>query len=301
MNCSWSATGVSRLLSSIIRLIIALFRHRPSKLLDEFLVTAAIEAMDRLAELSTNTAWWVHERPFRHIRAENVFSKEVYDHLATAFLTMRDTPEESSPDEPKFRKAQSTYDALILPMTQRLATRFAPLFERRWIDFLANLLDLQSIPQIDGALHHIPVNSRSGWIHNDFCSGWFNRSHTGDIVFPDRRNCDYFTGTAHSPEARPQEFIRAATMIFYLQNDEWNEGCGGETGLYAASRNGLADVTVAPPVNNSLLLFACSPHSYHSLVGNPGCARNSIILWLHSSLENAQMRWGRAFTRRKPK
>jgi hypothetical protein len=247
--------------------------------------------MDCPAELNPRVDWWVHERPFRHIRAHGVFREEIYDRLAAAFIAAGGD----------LRKTQSTYDALILPMSQILRRSFAPLFDRSWTEFLANLLDLPALSQIDGALHHVPVASRSGWIHNDFCSGWFSRNQTGDIVFPDRANCDYFTGTAKSPEARPQELIRAATMIFYLRNDDWKEGCGGETGLYASSRHGRGEASVVPPVSNSLLLFECSPHSYHSLTANPGCARNSIILWIHSTVENAEARWGQAFTRRRPK
>jgi hypothetical protein len=250
-------------------------------------------------ELSPNGEWWIYERPFRHIRAQGVFRMDVYERIQSAFLELRGRADNCA--EPTFKKAQSAYDALILPMQQQLAPRFAPLFERPWIEFLAKLLRLEAIPQIDGALHHIPVSSRSGWVHNDFCSGWFNRIHTGETTFPDRRNCDYFTGTAKSAQAQPKEFIRAATMIFYLHNDEWKDGCGGETGLYASSRGGDGEMCAVPPVSNSLLLFACSPHSWHSLIGNPGCTRNSIILWLHSSLEYAQARWGRSFTRRKPR
>jgi hypothetical protein len=257
--------------------------------------------MDRLDELNPRAEWCVHERPFRHIRAERVFRKETYQKLEKSFLGIRDDPRGSAGGEAGFRRSSGAYDALIFPMSRNSALEFAPFFERRWIDFLANLLSLPALEQIDGALHHIPINSRSGWIHNDFCSGWFNARHTGDIVFPDRGNVDYFTGTSKSAEAKPKEFVRAATMIFYLQNDEWKEGCGGETGLYACSRAGRGEVSVVPPVSNSLLLFDCNPHSYHSLLGNPGCPRNSIILWLHSSLENAQSRWGRAFTRRKPR
>jgi 2OG-Fe(II) oxygenase superfamily len=256
--------------------------------------------MERLAELNPKGEWWLHKRPFRHIRAERVFRKDVYQSLETAFLALRDADATNAEGELRFRQGQRGYDAFILAMRQNLAPRFAPLFEQRWIEFLADLLDLPALAQIDGALHHIPINSRSGWVHNDFCSGWFDGEVTGDIVFPDHRNCDYFTGTAKSREAQPQEFIRAATMIFYLQNDGWKEGCGGETGLYA-SRVGSGEMCMVAPLNNSLLLFECSPHSYHALIANPGCQRNSIILWLHSSVENAQSRWGRAFTRRKPK
>jgi len=255
--------------------------------------------MDRLAEMNQGAKWYVYERPFRHIRAEHVFRETIYRRVEGAFLALRDNRDLNSGNEAGFRKSGSTYDALIFPMSQQFASGFAPLFERRWTNFLANLLNLPAFEHIDGALHHIPVNSRSGWIHNDFCSGWFNADATGDVVFPDRRNCEYFTGTPKSADVTPKEFVRAATMIFYLQNDEWKEGCGGETVLYPSSRPGRGDACPVPPLSNSLLLFECSPHSYHALLGNPGCPRNSIILWLHCSVENAETRWGRAFTRRK--
>jgi hypothetical protein len=256
--------------------------------------------MERLPELNPKGEWCVYQRPFRHIRAERVFRTDVYQSLEGAFLSLMSAKEINADGEPGFGQ-RAGYDALILGLRQNLASHFVPLFERRWIDFLAGLVDLPALPQIDGALHHIPVNSRSGWIHNDFCSGWFDAKGTGNTVFPDRTECDYFTGTPKSPDAQPQEFIRAATMIFYLQNDGWKDGCGGETGLYACSRAGLGEMCAVAPANNSLLLFECSPHSYHSLIANPGSQRNSIILWLHSSVENAQSRWGRGFTRRKPK
>ncbi len=247
-----------------------------------------------LAELNPQADWSQYERPFRHIRAERVFREDAYRTLERAFSALRES-------ETRFRHGQAGYDALMLGMDRELALRFPPLFERRWIELIAGLLDLPALPQIDAALHHIPINSRSGWVHNDFCSGWFDDGATGDIVFPDRRKCEYFNGTPKTEDARPREYVRAATMIFYLRNDEWKAGAGGGTGLYAASRSGLGEMSSVNPVNNSLLLFECSPHSWHALVANPGCPRNSIILWLHSTLENARARWGQSFTRRTPK
>jgi 2OG-Fe(II) oxygenase superfamily len=257
--------------------------------------------MERLAELDPRGEWSVRQRPFRHIRAERVFREDSYRGLERAFLAIKDARATDANGKLQFRQGPAGYGALMVAMHQQLTSRFAPLFERRWINFLATLLDLPALAQVDGGLHHIPLNSGSGWIHNDFCSGWFDAGVTGDVVFPDRKKCDYFTGTPRSSDAQPREYIRAATMIFYLQNDGWQEGSGGETGLYAATRAGLGKMCAVAPLNNSLLLFECSPHSYHRLLANPGCPRNSIILWLHSSVQNAQSRWGRAFTRRKPK
>jgi hypothetical protein len=88
-------------------------------------------------------------------------------------------------------------------------------------------------------------------------------------------------------------------MIYYLCNEGWSEPDGGETGLYGAAKP--HDRTIAsrvPPVDNTLLLFECSPHSYHRFLTNPGRRRNSIILWLHTTVDAAEARWPNAVTRR---
>jgi hypothetical protein len=257
--------------------------------------------MEKLAELDPLGEWSEFKRPFRHIRAERVFREDTYRDLESAFAALRDADLANPGRAPRFAKGQAGYDAQVAAIDLQLSSQFAPLFERRWIEFLASLLDLPVLPQIDAALHHIPVNSRSGWVHNDFCSAWFDAGVAGEIVFPDRRKCDYFNGAPRTSDARPREYVRAATMILYLRNDGWKVGSGGGTGLYAASRGGYGEMSAVEPLNNSLLLFECSPHSWHALLANPGCARNSIILWLHNSVEQAQSRWGRGFSRRKPK
>lgn len=257
--------------------------------------------MEPLAELNPQGGWFVHHRPFRHIRAERVFRNDTYEELVRAFVAIKDYGATGAHEEARFSTRQEGYDAQMVAVDQQLASRFVPLFERRWTRFLASLLGLPALAQVDGGLHHIPVNSRSGWIHNDFCSAWFDDGVGGDIVFPDRKKCDYFTGVTKSADARPREYIRAATMIFYLHNDGWRKGSGGETALYPASRHDLGTMSAVAPLSNSLLLFECSPHSYHRLITNPGCPRNSVILWLHDSVESAHSRWGDAVTRRKPK
>jgi hypothetical protein len=254
--------------------------------------------MEAVPELNPDGEWFVHERPFRHVRAERVFRDDCYRGLEKAFGAIRKGGETGG-IATRFERSTSAYDALIAAVSPLVSARFHPLFDRRWIALLARVLDLPVLPQIDGALHEVPINSRAGWIHNDFCSAWFDAGVHGDLIFPDRRKCAYFTGSAKTPDARPREYIRAATMIFYLDNDDWKPGAGGETGLYATSRRDTEEVHAVAPVSNSLLLFECSPHSYHALLANPGCSRKSIILWLHCTVDYAQSRWGRAVTRRR--
>jgi hypothetical protein len=160
----------------------------------------------------------------------------------------------------------------MLGMRPDITPSFTPLFELAWIEMLAGKVGLMAAERttaVDGGLHHAPQGSRSGWIHNDFCSGWFNGTAApGQIHLVDRRQCDYFTGSPRTSNAMPTEYIRAATMIFYLANDRWTPGMGGETGLYSGSSVSAGDPILVPPTNNTLLLFECTPNSYHLLIGN---------------------------------
>jgi hypothetical protein len=156
------------------------------------------------------------------------------------------------------------------------------------------------LPRVEGALHSNLAGSATGWIHTDLCSGWFDELGVGPdtLLFPPRGRCDYFTGRTRAPDAEPREYIRAATLIFFLCNDGWLPGDGGETGLYSsAHETEHTEVSLVPPVNNSLLLFECSPYSFHRFVANPGRMRNSIILWLHSEVGVASAKWGTAVNR----
>jgi hypothetical protein len=256
--------------------------------------------MEALTELNAEGDWYISERPFRHIRGEHVFREDCYRRLEKAFGEVKIAGPEGAKGISRFKRSATGYDALVAGMNPELSGRFSPLFDPRWIRLLAELLGLPPLAQVDGALHEVPVGSRSGWVHSDLCSGWFDARAQGDIVFPDRKQCSYFTGAPKNAHARPREYIRAATMIFYLLNDEWRRGAGGETGLYATSNSDAGEVQAVPPLNNSLLLFECSPHSYHRLLANPGCCRKSVILWLHSTVAHAQSKWGGAVKRRKP-
>lgn len=66
-----------------------------------------------------------------------------------------------------------------------------------------------------------------------------------------------------------------------------------KTGLYENSEQPIDEPTkTIPPVNNTLLIFECTPRSYHSFIQNRRSARNSIIMWLHRPKSDAIQRWG---------
>lgn len=244
--------------------------------------------------------WCERTYPFRHFVASSVLDSDQYAKVATAFSRIRlgQDPDRSV----RLSKSRGDYDALSCGVGASIASRFRPLFDRPFLDMLADIVRIKGVPAVDAGLHHVPQGSRSGWIHTDCCSAWFNGDLSSrKILFPDRRMCDYFTGEPKRTDARPIEYVRTATMIFYLQNEGWKQGMGGETGLYPGSKVSYGGEILIPPVNNTLVLFECSPHSYHRLIANPGQARNSIVLWLHSTAEEATRKWAHGVIRRGPK
>lgn len=246
-------------------------------------------------------AWQESQLPFRHFSASDVFDATTYQRLSEQFSQILDTTAGLREGRYKMRPAQGANDGLVLGLTDHLAEAFAPLFTEAWLRSLAMLLDLNFLPRIEGALHSNPQNSRTGWIHTDCCSAWFDESSSklDKIMLPPRGRCSYFTGQPKVAEAKPVEYIRAATMIYYLCNDGWKTGDGGETAIYSQDcETPETLVKLIEPRNNSLLLFECSPRSYHRFITNPGQRRNSIILWLHASVEDALARWGEGVHRR---
>lgn len=244
--------------------------------------------------------WWGYRTPFRHWRASNVLDTTSYQAVASEFRTFLENATGQEEGRRRLKKASASYDAQILSVDSDIATLLKPFFSQEWVGSLHQLLALPETYRIDAALHSSPPKSRTGWIHTDFCSGWFDESTaTDDLTFADRSACDYFTGRPHRESANPREYIRAASMIYYLCNDGWSDGDGGETALYsAAKQRDRTTVGLVPPLNNTLLLFECSPHSYHRFITNPRRRRNSIILWLHMTVDEAKTRWLDAAHRR---
>ena len=243
---------------------------------------------------------WSYQHPFHHFRIQDALDPGRYRAVCEVFDRVR-----AGSEAPRYRMARSNpnYDALVLAVDAALAARLTPLFSPDWLQVLHRFLGFPCIGRIDGALHSSPAGSRDGWIHTDLCPVWFDESRpaAGALRFPDRARCEYFSGRRLHPEANAVEYVRAAVLIYFLCNDGWRPGEGGETGLYAAARQDRETRWVAvPPLNNSMLLFPCSPHSYHRFLSNPGRARNSVVIWLHSTVQHAQSLWGAAAVPRRP-
>jgi hypothetical protein len=247
------------------------------------------------AAVMRSRRWWRRDRPFAHFVATDVFTPDFYAELEEAFrgILARGLGE-------AFRHS-SGYDAYIHHLAPDIDGPLSFFVSHGWHDLLASVADVRVTNDVSVALHHHEPGSRDGTVHNDLNPGWFpatagTRTDVSGAIRADGINCvssdlcDYKHGTPHAPGITPVERTRAVAMIYFLNNAPWKNGNGGECALYA-HRSAAAAQTIAP-VSNSLLLFECTPWSYHRFLSNRVGARDSVILWLHREREHAVTRWG---------
>jgi hypothetical protein len=234
-----------------------------------------------------NRLWTRCRLPFPHVSALSVFEESVYLALSTQCRAILDS---SRP-----RERASGYDADIVLLGSETPYPMNIFLSRQWHDLLEKVLDLEASGDISVALHRHPLGSRSGWVHNDLTPGWFvDRHQRNGLNNSCGSGCNYKTGETLIASGQPRQMVRAATLIFYLNNhDNWTFGEGGETGLYESASDPVErPAKRIPPLNNSLLLFECTPFSFHSFL-NSSRGRTSLVMWLHRSTLEVADRWGR--------
>lgn len=240
---------------------------------------------DGLGDQLRSRRWVRRYTPFPHLLAYDVFIEPVYKRLEASFL--------DAISQTQGRPYLEKHDIAGRTLTADVAALFEPLATRWWNDLLAGLLGIETTGHLACGMHHHDAGSSHGFSHNDFNPGWFNGAcPPGEVRLGDGL-VNYMTGEPLGPGAEPIQTVRAASMLYYLGNPPWAPGDGGMTGLYGS---GIDDIThpvaAAPPINNSLLLFECTPNSYHGFISNVAKPRNSIVMWLHQSVERATGVWG---------
>lgn len=249
-----------------------------------------IDADFRLDGALKSRRWVRRLAPFPHVLAHEVFTAEVYAALEAAFKTLLAAPDEAHFNVGPFRH-RSAYDMDSVGFNPQMTGPLSLFASRAWHDMLAAVSGVNATGDINGGLHHHRVGGASGRVHNDLNPGWFSRSDDLAGINVSDGRCDYHSGATQEAGLAVQERVRAAAMLFYINNPPWRAGDGGETGLYLSASDSEPAASV-PPINNTLLLFECTPYSYHRFLSNRRNERNSIILWLHRTKAEAVSRWG---------
>ena len=236
------------------------------------------------ADVIANRRWTKHLHPFPHYTAQNVFSRSAYESFVAAFL-------ELTRGRARYVAKHDTHGVTLAAGLDGPLAFFA---SRGWRTAIADLLGIDATPHLNIGLHHHEPGSADGFPHNDLNPGWFV-DYDGDdgSVLAQPEVCSYTSGQILRAGATPRQYVRAAAFLLYLANPPWTEGDGGETGLYRyGSEDAQHPVAAVPPINNSMLLFECTPYSYHGFIGNRRTERNSLVMWWHRERREVVNRWG---------
>jgi 2OG-Fe(II) oxygenase superfamily len=236
-------------------------------------------------DVLANRRWLRRRWPFPHVVADQVFASphleaftgEVLEHVDAGAIAPL---------------ARHDLSGATLTSSADGPLRF--FVSRPWHDLLAKLFGVASNLCVNCGIHHHHIGSSDGFPHHDLNPGWFIPDAQPDgIILPQPLRCSYTTGEALDPTASPVESARAVAVLIYLANGAWHPGDGGETGLYLSdSRPADPPTARIAPIDNRLLAFECTPTSMHGFLSNRAHPRNSIIMWLHQSVEAAAARWG---------
>lgn len=227
------------------------------------------------------------EEPFRHIVVDDFFVPEVYAALLAHFNAVMARGMTQEGDPRRFHPfltltGKFAYDGYLYIPHFREPGGPAFLYSFTWKDFFSSLFGHKTVDCTVVAYHHHPVGDKTGFVHNDFTLKQFAPEDvTGQgMIWRDRE------GAQQVPVFTKK---RSIAILYYLGNDAWKEGDGGETGLYLPGAT--EPVVKIAPKNNRLFAFEISPRSFHAFQRNK-TSRDSIIQWLHVDDVWANARYG---------
>jgi hypothetical protein len=239
-----------------------------------------------LDSMLLNRRWIVRPRPFRYIVARDVFTPPVYARLEESYRGVLERTTGSA-----YLKKHDIHGGGLVPEN---AEDFAPLLSRQWHDMIARIFEINATGHVIAGIHHHRIGSANGSPHNDTNPVWFNGDpQPPELEFARHDYVDYTTGKVQRDDATPRQVMRGVALMYYLANPQWSPGDGGETGLYRSRRDDPErPVARIPPLNNSLFAFECTPRSWHGFISNRRLERNTVIMWLHRSYEEATELFG---------
>lgn len=243
-----------------------------------------------LADVLVDKRWAVRSEPFPHLVVPDVFQQAYYEELEQAFRWIQSKGLAEHHEDHRLSRNMNKYDAYSWCFPYAECGPFEIFFQREWHDLIAGIFNVPASGDVQVCLHHHKPGSLSGALHNDLNPAWFPDQKPGEInVATDVHNKPKPGQTT----GKHRLVIRAISLIIFLNNPEWTEGDGGETGFYSFADQDVEqpDDFVAPR-NNTMLAFECTTSSYHSFITNVSDQRNSIIMWLHRPYNEVCERFG---------
>lgn len=249
--------------------------------------------MVKLEEVIANRAWLRRAHPFPHVVARDVFTDDFYAGLAGEIRGILARGLSETPEAHRFSRSIPGYDSYGIGFDLSVGDALGLFLSPTWRDMMSSLFGIGATPYVFAGSHYHGVGSANGFIHNDFNPVWFPGSTDGGIQIPNDHVCSYTRGSGPLAGNDKVQVVRGAVVLFFLLNDGWQPGDGGDLGMFASSGASIVEPAFeCPPLNNSLVAFECTPHSFHAFLTNRRLPRTSIIMWVHRTMEEALERFG---------
>lgn len=234
--------------------------------------------------------------PFPHMVIDDYLPDDQYSAFCQKLHQLKEKGISSTRDSEKLSKMMG-YDCYYWLFPKDISGPLSHFSQKKFIDFVATKLDLELTPEITVQFNHHPVNSRNGTWHTDYVHCFHTEDELNEAgARPWYYGCDYLGGTrfCSGSDTKILTRVRAASFLYYLDSDDWQVGDGGETGLglHGPFSENVELYKGIAPRSNRLLIFECSPQSFHRMLSNTRIDRSIVIGWLHSTVEYAENRHG---------
>ena len=237
----------------------------------------------------SNRRWLRREHPFPHIVANDVFTPDVSEALSDQVRAIF--------DQQKRVSHFGYYDAFNWTFQKNQEWPLKLFISPEWVRLIGKAMGVPVNGYVSGGLHHHKVGSAPGWVHTDFSRVYFTEPDKGlpNITLPRNDAIGHMNGEIIKKGTQSHVTVRGISILYYTANEQWHEGDGGETGLYLHQSDPVdRPAARVPPRNNAMVVFECTPASFHSYLTNRRIERNSVVMWLHRDEDQAIGRWGDA-------
>lgn len=257
----------------------------------------AFRAISRFTQISGG---YRSDHPVPYWVFDDFFIDGIYQDLCSTFReyrshglfeTLPPAPHRFIRSRAKLKDApgEEAYDAYISSWPAKATYPLNLFYSREFFNFFQSVFGIDLSPDVVGSFHHHKVGSQSGFVHTDYSTYSFWRAPLKNGINPHWVATPYQEFFDDRPGA--VNLSRAIALIYYLDNEPWSAGDGGETTFFA-DLEGKTVLDRIAPVNNRMLAFEVSPKAFHAFSKNIRFERNSICFWFHSELEYAAKRFG---------
>lgn len=234
--------------------------------------------------------------PFRYIVIDNFFKQEFVEDLSSYFNSLLSKGLSPDPDERSmfhvFKEAYP-YDGYVYapsPTTQEPLKLF---FSVAWNQYFSKLFNKPTTFGTHLTFHHHPKGDRTGWVHSDYSTHLFpQKKILPNGVHVLQMNAEQ-TLSQKEMNFEPFRQKRTIALLYYFNSPTWEEGDGGETGIYALKTDSVPIIKIAP-LQNRLFAFDISPTSFHAFQENVK-DRNCFVQWFHIDEEWAEKKYGTVY------